>query len=236
MLSRSLGLIDGGVMETKRCSGCGEIKSVRLFTKRKANADGFNGQCKECLKDKGAEYRSKIIEKAKEYYKSTIDTKRCIMCGNVKNIGLFNRSKYRKDGLNSKCKECAKVVMADFYTKNPEKIKKYADKHKQYSLEYYFKNADKYAEYAKAYKFNNLDIFLKKQRENFKKYRDELADLYIKKALVQAGITTFTPEIIELKREQLTIHRLLKEAKNGIAGNRNKRTQNDEQEDNGRND
>lgn len=43
----------------KKCSKCGKTKSVNDFYKRKQSSDGYNWNCKECIKNFQHEYRSK---------------------------------------------------------------------------------------------------------------------------------------------------------------------------------
>jgi len=67
-------------MRTKRCSKCGEIKSVNRFYKDKNRKDGVGGYCKECqkkwqknnpekIRKAGKKYRKNNPEKVREQYK-----------------------------------------------------------------------------------------------------------------------------------------------------------------------
>lgn len=46
-------------METKKCSKCGEVKSVEEFNKGKFYKDGFYYKCKSCEKEYNKEYNAK---------------------------------------------------------------------------------------------------------------------------------------------------------------------------------
>lgn len=62
---------------TKKCGGCGELKSLDLFSKDKAQVDGFNRACKKCRAAICAAYVARHPERRKEtssaYYKNNAD-------------------------------------------------------------------------------------------------------------------------------------------------------------------
>lgn len=49
--------------------------------------------------------------------------KTCSMCRQAKALSEFHKNKRTKDGHSSRCKECAKSVTRDWYSKNPERAK-----------------------------------------------------------------------------------------------------------------
>jgi len=59
--------------ESKKCSKCNEIKELALFSKQKANNDGFRSYCKECMSVSKKKYRQenrdKILEQGRKYQK-----------------------------------------------------------------------------------------------------------------------------------------------------------------------
>lgn len=69
----------------------------------------------------------------------------------------------------------------------------------------------------KAYYQENKGEIIRKTQLLQKKHIKEISFSYVKKCLKKTGITEVTQEIVELKREQIKIHRALREAKNGIA-------------------
>ena len=162
-----------------------------------------------------------------------METKRCSMCGEIKDVGLFSRDKAKMDGLKCNCKDCQKQTNIEWRLKN---IDERREREKEASAEYKKNNILKVRRNQERWRDGNRDIINKYLRKYNNNRIQNLLDSYICNELKKRGITTITPEIIELKREQLTIHRLLKEAKNGITGNGNKGTQADEQADNGRDD
>ena len=80
-----------------------------------------------------------------------VKTKRCPKCERVLPITEFNKSKSRKDGLRSYCKECQKAMQAEYRQAHKDAIRKqkaeYYQAHKDKIAEYRQANKDKIAEY-----------------------------------------------------------------------------------------
>jgi hypothetical protein len=55
-------------MQTKKCSKCGEIKSISKFCKKRASKDGLNLYCGDCRKEYFRIYRDKNKERLKCYF------------------------------------------------------------------------------------------------------------------------------------------------------------------------
>jgi hypothetical protein len=55
-------------METKKCSKCGEVKSVKEFDKGKRSKDGLRSQCKSCRKQYHAQHKEEKKQYRKQYY------------------------------------------------------------------------------------------------------------------------------------------------------------------------
>jgi len=143
--------------------------------------------CKKCFKKQQKEYRLKNKDKQKEYRLKNKDK-----------LGK-QREEYRlknKDKIGKQKKE--------YRLKNKDKIGK---KQKEYDL----KNKDK----QKEYNLKNKDK-LGKQREEYRlKNKDKITDVYIKSLLSGRGITSadVPQEMVEVKREQIIMSKLLKEIK-----------------------
>ena len=60
------------LMETKKCSNCGEVKPINEFYKHKSRKDGLYSQCKCCANKKKEEYRKKHLKEIKEYHKQDL--------------------------------------------------------------------------------------------------------------------------------------------------------------------
>jgi uncharacterized protein (DUF2249 family) len=98
----------------KKCSKCGEIKSIDSFCKDKYSSDGVSYQCKECRKTHWA-----------KYYREKGDELRC------KYIAYHNANSDKKKAYRDKTKDHHRKVVKAWAQKNESKIKKknrdYAD-------------------------------------------------------------------------------------------------------------
>lgn len=95
---------------TKKCSKCGETKSVKDFPKHANHRDGIGSQCKSCKNIAAANRYALNIDKAREdrakYY-----------AANKLRINARN-NKYRNDN-----KDKVKVYMSKWYAENADKVK-----------------------------------------------------------------------------------------------------------------
>jgi hypothetical protein len=100
--------------------------------------------------------------------------KLCVKCNVEKEKTLFNKFKSSKDGLQSYCKECCKIIDKEYKLKNKEKLKEkqleYYSKNIHIVKNYYLKNKEKLKEKQKIYNSNNVE----KKKEYAKKYRSDL--------------------------------------------------------------
>lgn len=55
-------------MKSKRCSKCREVKLEKFFSRNRTRSDGFNNQCKECMKSYFIENREKVSTQRRAYY------------------------------------------------------------------------------------------------------------------------------------------------------------------------
>jgi 5-methylcytosine-specific restriction endonuclease McrA len=84
--------------------------------------------------------------------------KRCAMCKELLPVTEFHKNKARKDGLDTRCKECSKLHRKQQYHKDPEKEKAKSDAfrraHPELYREYARKRADtdEWREYMRTYK------------------------------------------------------------------------------------
>jgi hypothetical protein len=69
-------------MNTKKCSKCGQIKDICLFSKNNKTKDKLHCSCKECDKEKYYKNREINILNMREYKKTKISTK---------NIGIVRK-------------------------------------------------------------------------------------------------------------------------------------------------
>lgn len=174
------------------CSKCKGYKDRDKFYKCESNKLGISTYCKKCGREKHQfdyiKHREKRLKQSKEYVALHPDV---------------HRKAYRKyiqknrDKINSRNAAYAK----ERYRHNPEKFKA---KVKKYASE----NYEKCKARRKEKYWKNPDIF----REKLSKSRNSLDDRYIKDKLKSLDILVI-PITIELKRQQITMQRTLKQFK-----------------------
>lgn len=132
--------------------------------------------------------------------------KRCTKCGEVKDVGEFSKGTRTRDGLKGYCKQCHAIYYAWWYSNN-------RTARKAYSREYSKKNKTRIREREKSC----LDKYRTRKRKSnnhfAKEGRKELSDRYMKRLLVQRTRLSYSdipPELVELKREQMKLGRLIK--------------------------
>jgi len=152
--------------------------------------------------------------------------KRCSKCGEEKELGKFYEAKDHKDGHQGVCKKCF-ILRAIIWRKvNKQKHKEYVkiwrnnnfEKYKksnnQYLIRWRKNNRKKWIAYCRKWKTNNpLKILEQKRR-----VVDSLAGSYIKHLLKMNGfeINQITPQMIQLKREQVMFSRVLRQLKRAV--------------------
>ena len=142
--------------------------------------------------------------------------KACTKCKEVKAVSEFGKQLNAKCGLRSACKLCLdlynkkyrlehideqKLRYKNYRNNNLEKTKEACHKWKSDNLEKFKEDQRKYA-------LNNPERMLKQSRVRIL----ELRDHYVKKCLCQnIPKDAITPELIETKRMQIKLLRLIKE-------------------------
>lgn len=105
-----------------------------------------------------------------------MDTKVCNKCGKEKPLTEFI---YRKseNRYSNPCKECKKIYLKEYASKNAKRLKKYRD-------EYYLLNREHKLEYQKEYREENKEEIRNKQKKynssNYDKTKQYKHDYYIK--------------------------------------------------------
>lgn len=164
-----------------------------------------------------------------------MDTKTCTKCGETKALTEFYVNKGCVGGVSSQCKACHRIASKQRYLANPEKVIARArvwaeanpEKRKTICAKSAKKRAPEIAEYTKkwrkenpnkAYRVLHPDKYRACQREwkknNPEKQRAQkqraqalLTPAYVANAL-HLPVGQLTPELLELKRQQLELHRL----------------------------
>jgi hypothetical protein len=162
----------------KKCTKCGDVKSVEGFSKDKKSNDGLKPYCKKCASIAYKIYKEKYPNKRKEYYQKNIQTIRC----KGKEYRKKNRDKKNKYAKEYRAANRDKILkqLKEYYHKNKEKnkerryeyFKNYYKNNKHKVQEYYQKNKEKIREKDKIYYHKNKDAIKKYQIEYNKKHKE----------------------------------------------------------------
>lgn len=161
----------------KKCTKCGEVKSLDLFGNSSRSKDGRRSSCKACRKLDYIKNIDKIKEKAKVYRSF-----------NKKNISIQNK-RYReknkdkiKDSLSRYYKENKESILINAkkrYEKNKEEIKIYQKKYRRdndkklslYKKDWAEKNREFMKEWKARYYIDNLESIKRYKAENEEKIK-----------------------------------------------------------------
>lgn len=160
--------------------------------------------------------------------------KRCSKCGEEKALTEFPRHRGRRDGLDSRCKVCARIASASYRQANLEKVrekdrarvhatpievrrqkhKRWRDRNRPYVRKkgrevmrrLYRMDPEKFRSKSREWRRDNRDKAIAAMRME----RDQLSRSYVATTL-RLRTHEVPPALIEAKRAHLQIHRLLKE-------------------------
>lgn len=108
---------------------------------------------------------------------STVKSKKCKKCGEIKPLTEFHKKKDAKDGLKYICKSCSKEKRRKRYEKNreyeKERNRKYHQKHREHYKEYYKRYRKENKEYFKEYRRKYYQENMESEKERHKKYKKE---------------------------------------------------------------
>lgn len=90
----------------KRCTKCGETKSLDEFYKAPKTRDGRTQQCRECFKREKEQRKQENEERIARL--GVPEEKKCRKCGLTKPSSEFHRDGASRDGLRPKCRTCVK--------------------------------------------------------------------------------------------------------------------------------
>lgn len=134
--------------------------------------------------------------------------KACTRCGEVKPLTEFGACKRRPLGRTSDCKSCIAERTRQWRLANPQKAAQHnADHRARYPPE-------KRASYRREWVARNPDKVRATTRKQKQRERAQLSTCYVVDKLVCDGLLTraqCTPELIEAKRQQLQLHRAIKQ-------------------------
>jgi len=143
------------LFKAKKCSKCGQEKTLDQFYKNKKSQDGFKARCKKCDRD-NLKSNKRIILTPK------IGFKYCSKCKQEKSVDQFSILKTTKDELNSWCRGCVNKGGRERYQRNKQRKRKGK---KIYDKRYYEKNKEKVRYKAKKYYLKNKSKMIAKNKE-----------------------------------------------------------------------
>lgn len=90
---------------SRKCTKCKKDRDISCFTKDRTKKSGYHGSCKVCQKENKIEY---LKRKRMEFV--ALKEKKCSICETIKDISLFSKHLYNKDGYVNNCYECIRSI------------------------------------------------------------------------------------------------------------------------------
>lgn len=144
------------------------------------------------------------------------DCKTCSKCGVVKAPDYFWKNRAAKDGLQSRCKECLGPVLRvnskNWHAANPERAA-------QTNRDWRSNNRERHDLAKREWAEKNGEKIRQQAAKRQTRYVGEVVDWYVRACLAphSPGLRAKLPDdLIELKREQLSLLRLTKQLKQEI--------------------
>ena len=103
----------------KICVSCGEIRDLNQFSKDGTVKSRISGRCKFCDSVKWKKWYTPV---AKDPVENLI-VKKCCTCKKILLLCCFSTAKSKRDGKQSRCRECCKIVQRRIRKENVTKIK-----------------------------------------------------------------------------------------------------------------
>lgn len=95
------------------------------------------------------------------------DTKTCNTCKDSLPLSMFHRNKRAKDGLQYRCKPCAKIAKKEYSKTNKKRIS-------EYRKDYYADNKESELKSSKSFRENNKDYVVEYNRSYYQKNKERL--------------------------------------------------------------
>jgi len=172
--STSKGIFVFKITMEKKCTKCGEVKSLDEFGNDKRVKSGKVAACKDCIKKYWKIYLQK--NKNEDVYTSQFTKlfhqnhglRECSKCKLLKTLDNFCIDKKGKHGKAFRCKDCDKKYRKQYYKKYKEMLALKAKK-------YYEKNKEKESLRCKNYRENNKEKEILRRRLYYEKNKEMLA-------------------------------------------------------------
>ena len=168
--------------KTKICTKCGKRKKLGEFVAHKDCIGGVGGACKKCE-----------VSYQKAYYQS-----------NREKCKAYSKAYYQSN--SEKCKAYQKEYQKAYYQSHKEQSRKQGRK-------WYSAYREKVHLIQKKYRDCNQDKIKESHHKHQKKSAKNMSDTYMRRMLVQETNLNYkdiTSEMIQIKREYLTIYRMLR--------------------------
>jgi hypothetical protein len=129
-------------------------------------------------------------------------TKICLRCSEAKTLDSFTKDRSQKDGLFKYCRACDALRHKTYRDANREA-------HLDRKRATYLRNREAIAAASRAYRISNPEKFRKYGAQRDVRRSEQLHPAYIAH-LMDLPKTAISPEMLELKRMSILIHRALK--------------------------
>lgn len=176
----------------KTCTKCGETKPLEMFSRNKTAHDGYQTFCKACMKALTTAWQAANKEKTRE-------TRARCMAKNGHKYAERQRESRAANREHIRARERERRA-ADPEHRRAQERSRYAnspDKYRAAKREWAAKNPDKVETSSRRTKLQQMT---------------ELRPAYVA-VVLGISVKDLTPELLALKREQLEIRRLAREAK-----------------------
>ena len=138
----------------------------------------------------------------------------CFNCMTEKQESEFSRNKAKSDRLQSQCKACKRAWREANREKCTEKDRAYREA-----------NREKIRERNRAYNEANREHLAERDRAYKYAQIESLSDVYVRNLIaitLKTSSTKIPPELVELKRQHLAMHRAVQELGGAIAKTRSR--------------
>lgn len=115
----------------KFCKGCLIIHPAEMFGNHLTSKDGLQDLCKQKVNERSLRSKNKRKKEITNAEKEIINEKQCNKCKLIKNVILFNKHKYSKNGFSLNCKECQNKIGRNSYQKRKKSKRVYEKKRRQ---------------------------------------------------------------------------------------------------------
>lgn len=115
-------------MKTKLCVKCGIEKPINEFESR-YGGNGYRNACRKCLngyrKERWRSNQKVKYEAHRIFQEKYPGQKKCIKCGEIKDLEKFNVHPTATDGRRNTCKRCQAIYSSNHHKKKKESLREH---------------------------------------------------------------------------------------------------------------